>query len=113
MACCRSSIQEELSSSLKELAAAKEAHALAEARMLELVTEFTERDIKSAHETEARIQSIKRSCDERMEQLEIESSAAAKCAADTAAAAIAAVRDECAIQLQSVTEACRSLELRC
>ncbi len=105
--------QQERSSLLNDLAAARDAHASVEARMFELVTEFTERDMKSAHDAEVRIQSVKRSCESRIEQLEVESSAAVKRAEEAAASAIAAVRDESAIQLQSVTEACRALELRC
>jgi chromosome segregation ATPase len=105
--------QQELSALSSDLAAAKDAQASAEARMLDLVTEFTERDIKSAHDTEVRIQDIKRFYDARIELLQAESSAAAKCAAEAAAVAIATVRDECSIQLLSLTDACRALELRC
>jgi chromosome segregation ATPase len=106
-------LQQDLRAALIELAATKEALAAAESRVLELIADFTERDVKSARDTDAQIQAVKRACDIRIQQVQAECAESARNAADAAAVAMSAVREECGIQLQSAKDSCFALEQRC
>lgn len=110
---CEAKLQQDLRVALADLAATKDALAVAESRALELIADFTERDVKNARDAEAQMQAVKRACDIRIQQVQAECAESARSAADAAALAISAVREECGIQLQSAKDSCFALEQRC
>ncbi len=110
---CEAKLQQDLSTLSTDLAVSKDSLAAAESRALELIADFTERDVKSARDAEAQMQAVKRACDIRIQQVQAECAESASSAADAAALAISAVREECGIQLQSAKDACFALEQRC
>jgi hypothetical protein len=106
-------LKDQLSKLSSDLDSSQVARAAAETRVLDLVADFAERDVKSAREAEVEIQAAKQSCEARVLQVGEDSAAALKSADEAAAAAIAAAREECDIQLQAARDAYHALEQRC
>jgi chromosome segregation ATPase len=105
-------LKKDLFSSMTNCAAVKDALAASEARALELITDFAERDIRSARDAELQLLNVKHNCDMRIQLIQEESAAAGKASDEACSAAIAAVREECSIQLRSAKDSCRAHEQR-